>query len=234
MIPNTIFNDIIEEIAGKDVISLVDLIKGKSLVSEFKIAEKMAMTVNHVRNMLYKLDAYSLVESARKKDKNKGWYVYYWTLDLNKLRDLAVKLKQEKIDSLKARIEKEESGTFFVCPDKHIRMSLENAMESKFRCTECDLPMKKDDNLKVITSLKKQIEKLTKEVNALKELNIKPVSERKLVRKPSEKKAVKKKAREIVKKEEKSAKNKSSRKTIKRKSTKKKKLSGRFFKRRKR
>ena len=188
MIPDNIFNDVIEGIAGKDVITLVDFIKGKSLVSEFKIAEKLNVRVNNVRNMLYKLDAFNLVDSARKKDKKKGWYVYYWTLDMNKLRYLAVKMKKERIESMKSRITKEESGEFFVCPDKHVRMSLENAMENKFRCPECDIPLNREDNNKVITVLKKQIEKLQDEVKSLVELTIKPIVERKLTRKLREKK----------------------------------------------
>ena len=63
--------ELVEEIAGKDVVELVELIKGKEHVSEFKIAEKLDLTVNQVRNMLYRLYSHNLVSFIRKKDKNK-------------------------------------------------------------------------------------------------------------------------------------------------------------------
>lgn len=211
MIPDNIFNDVIEEIAGHDVISLVDLIKGKSNVSEFKIAEKLDITVNKVRNMLYRLDAYTLVEFTRKKDTKKGWYVYFWTLDLRKLRDLAVKRKNERIVLLKERIAREGEGEYFICPDKHVRMNLENAMEFKFRCQECDLPLVREDNQKVVASLDRQIERLAKDVETLQGLEIKPIAERKVV------KPVQRRKKRVVKKK-KLAKKK---KIVKRKSYKK-------------
>lgn len=191
MIPHNGFDDIIEEITGADVVPLVHLIGGKSNVSEFKIAEKMGITVNKVRNMLYRLDAYSLVNSDRKKDKKKGWYVYFWTLDLIKLRTLAVKIKRNRINVISERMKKEESSEFFNCPDKHIRVNLENAMEYKFKCPECDLPLVREDGDKIRNSLKKQIEKLKQEIELLEKLEIKPVAERKIVR--TAKKTMKKK-----------------------------------------
>ena len=210
MIPETIFDDLIEEIAGRDVIPLVQLMKGKSLVSEFKLAEKLDMSVNHVRNFLYKLDAFNLVDSARKKDKKKGWYVYYWTLDMIRLRGLAVKTKKDRITSMSERIGREEGGEFFVCPDKHVRMNLEHAMEYQFRCQECDLPLEREDNKRVVNSLKKQIEKLTREVQLLESLQIKPIVERKLTRTSddSDKKTKKKIVKKKVKKKQKKAKKK--------------------------
>ncbi len=201
MIPDNVFNDVIEEIAGHDIINLVNAIKGKSNVSEFKIADKLKVSVNKVRNMLYRLDAYSLVDSARKKDKKKGWYVYYWTLDLIKLRDLAVRIKKNKINLMKERIVKEEQVEFFICPDKHIRISLENAMEYNFRCPECDLQLQREDNTKVINSLKKQIEKLSQEVQLLKSLDIKHIVEKKLTKvKKKSKKRTKKMKKKLSKK----------------------------------
>ena len=219
MIPENIFDDTIEEIAGHDVIRLVNLIKGKSLVSEFKIAEKLEITVNQVRNMLYKLDAYTLVDFARKKDKVKGWYVYYWTLNLHKLRELAVKMKKNKFALLTDRIAKEERGEFFTCPDKHIRMNQENAMDYEFRCPECDIALVREENNKILITIKKQIDKLSKEVELLNGLEIKPVAERKLTRAPKEeKKSLKKKDKKKPLKKKKVIK-----KQVKKKSTKKKK-----------
>ena len=78
---NNAIEVLVTEIAGKDVLPLIELIRGKTDVSEFKIAEKLGKTVNEVRNMLYRLSDYNLVSFTRKKDKRKGWYIYFWTLN---------------------------------------------------------------------------------------------------------------------------------------------------------
>ena len=193
MIPENILRDVIGEVAGDDVVELVLLVQGKTNVSEFKLAEKLDITVNRVRNMFYRLSEHNLVEFTRKKDAKKGWYVYFWTLDMPRVRDLAVNHKQRLTSKLEERIVREETGKFFICPDKHIRVNLENAMEHNFRCPECDANLVADDNTKLINNIKKQIEKLNEEVNLLKELKIKPPATEKTVKpKAKPKKAAKK------------------------------------------
>ncbi len=197
MIPENILNEVISEIADKKVISLIPIIKGKVHVSEFKIAEKLNISINEVRNMLYKLSEYNIVDSIRKKDKKKGWYVYYWVLDPLRVRELAVKLKRERIAMLRERISKEEKTDFLICPDKHIRLSMENAMEYDFRCPECDVNLQRDDNKKVITSLNNQIIRLEEEIKLLESLEILPLGEKKA--REEKKKIVKKQVKKKIK-----------------------------------
>ena len=84
--------DLVIEIAGPEVVALVELLYGKENVSEFKLADKLELTVNQARNMLYKLHSHNLVSFIRKKDKRKGWYIYYWTLDLRRMLVFLVSL----------------------------------------------------------------------------------------------------------------------------------------------
>ncbi|MEK6934742.1 MAG: hypothetical protein AABW46_02590 [Nanoarchaeota archaeon] len=231
--PDKILNGVIEEIAGADIVPLVALIMGKSHVSEFKIAENLGITINHTRNMLYRLNEHNLVDFARKKDKKKGWYVYYWTLDMFELRDLAVRMKKDVLNKIKNRLANEKEGTYFMCPDKHIRTNLETAMEYEFRCPECDRALEKEDNVKTIENMKKMIERLEQEIATLLGLEIKPVKERKLIREPRKKKGDKKsflgkrlrkekKRKAIKKKPKKSVKGEKPKKLKKKSRTKKK------------
>ncbi|MFH1592020.1 MAG: hypothetical protein ABIB47_01500 [Candidatus Woesearchaeota archaeon] len=194
MIPDEILNPVIEDIAGEDVIPLVQLIKGKINVSEFRMAEKLDITINRVRNMVYRLSSYDLVDSSRKKDKKKGWYVYSWTLNMPKLRDLSVKLKLDNIERLEQRLRTEKANDFFRCPDKHIRASYTLAMEHNFKCPECGLNLEKEDNTKLIETINKTLLKLKQEVEFLRELKIKPMPEKKPVKQIIKKKIRKKKA----------------------------------------
>ncbi len=198
-----ILNEILEEIAGNDVIPLIELIKNKSNVSEFKIAEKLGITVNHVRNMLYRLDNHNLVNFTRKKDKKKGWYVYYWTLSMQELKNLAIKMKTDILNKIKNRLANEEGGVYFICPDKHIRASLETAMEYGFKCPECDQALLNENNTKTVQNMQRLIDRLNEELQVLLNMEIKIVKERKLtrnVKKKTIKKRVKQKKKKNVKK----------------------------------
>ncbi|MDH3382265.1 MAG: hypothetical protein OEL54_06130, partial [Flavobacteriaceae bacterium] len=48
----------------------------------------------------------------RKKDKKKGWYIYYWTLDLKRVKHLVFELKKKRLEKLKERVGREKGGNF--------------------------------------------------------------------------------------------------------------------------
>ena len=71
----------ISSVAGEDVLPLVERLRGRQNVSEFILADEVQHEINAVRNMLYRLYHANLVTFTRKKDKQKGWYIYYWTFN---------------------------------------------------------------------------------------------------------------------------------------------------------
>jgi len=153
--------ELVTEIANEETFKIVELIKGKQDVSEFLIAEKLDFTVNSVRNMLYRLQEHNLVSSIRKKDKEKGWYVYYWTFDFKKAEDLYLNRKKQRIDSIKRRLKEEDTSNFFVCKKKcDIRMKFEEALEQNFKCPECGNVLIEEKDKKVKNTLLKELESL--------------------------------------------------------------------------
>lgn len=72
-----LIESVVGEVAGPDVIPLVKALKNKKNVSEFVIADEIDIEINATRNMLYRLYNANLVSFTRKKDKKKGWYIYY-------------------------------------------------------------------------------------------------------------------------------------------------------------
>jgi len=68
---NELINSLIIEIAGEEAVPLTEYLKDKMHVSEFKLAEKLDLTVNQVRNLIYRLDEHNLVSFMRKKDLKK-------------------------------------------------------------------------------------------------------------------------------------------------------------------
>jgi len=156
--------DLVKEVAGEDTIKLVGLLKSKENISEFKLAEKLRLTVNNVRNMLYRLQAHNLVTSTRKKDKKKGWYVYYWTFNSPQARSLVTVVKQKKLEQLKKRLEIETQQSFYACPENCTRFKIENAMEHDFKCPECGTILNEEDNLELISKIKERVAELEKEL----------------------------------------------------------------------
>lgn len=191
---------IIKQIGGDDAVSLVNLIRGRENVSEFKIADKLKCTVNEVRSVLYKLQENNLVIFTRKKDKKKGWYIYFWTFVDAKADELALKNKKERLDILKLQLSKEEGNIMFSCPRKCIRCGFENAMELQFKCPECESVLAQEDNSKRVGTLRKEIGELDQQVAALSVIEL---AEELVVKKKVAKKAVKvvkKAGKKIVKK----------------------------------
>ncbi len=165
MIPlDKLIFDIVREVAGEDVIPLAQLLYGKENISEFKLADKMELTVNQVRNMLYKLHSKNLVDFMRKKDKRKGWYIYYWTLDLKKLLTFLISHKQERLGLMEQRLGQKQIQDYFQCPNKCVVFKYDVAMESDFKCPECGSVLKILDTKKQISNIKKQIKVLGEEL----------------------------------------------------------------------
>lgn len=162
---NKVVDELVREVVGDDAIKLVALLRNKTNVSEFKLAEKLKLTVNHVRNMLYRLQEHNLVTSVRKKDKKKGWYIYYWTFNASQAKNLLFSLKRKRLDELRGRLNSESLDSFFTCPRDATRLKVGYAVEHDFKCPECGSLLKQLDNEEYISRIRKEIEELEQELS---------------------------------------------------------------------
>jgi transcription initiation factor TFIIE subunit alpha len=201
--------DLVRAIIGEDVIPLIKILFNKENISEFKLAEMLNITVNQIRNMLYRMYEQNLVVYIRKKDKKKGWYIYYWSLNNKGIENAILKTKLKQLDDLKIRISREQDSQFFVCPNGCMRFPIETAMEYEFRCQECGSLMKELDNKKTIDNIKGMISNLEKEIEDIKNPPVvkkervekKPTKEvKKIKKKIPQKKPVKKIFKKIISK----------------------------------
>src|SRR3989344_7707856 len=169
--------DLVITIVGEDVLPLVRILWGKNNISEFKIAEMLNVTVNQVRNMLYRLNKKSI-------------------------EGVLTKVNQKQLEDLKARLSREAEGLFYVCPMGCMRLQMEAAMEHEFRCQECGTLMKEQDNQKTVSNIKKMIIEREQEIKEQGEEKIKKTSQRQARDKKSvEKKALLKEKEKAMKKE---------------------------------
>ena len=111
--------DILILILGEDGLPLVKQLTGRENVSEFELATKTKKDIKVIRRMLYLLYNNNLVSFTRKKDKIKGWYIYYWTLLPESIKYVYVKKKKETLAQLQQQLEGEQKELFFSCPNKN-------------------------------------------------------------------------------------------------------------------
>jgi transcription initiation factor TFIIE subunit alpha len=164
----SIADDVVSQLIGEDVLPLVKALKNKKNVSEFKLASSIRREINLTRNMLYRLYDHNLVSFNRKKDKKKGWYIYYWTFNLKRAKYLTTELKKRKLEKLNERLEREQHTQFFSCANACIRLSFEQATDFEYKCPECGQLLNQEDNRKKIEDIKKEIISLEKELKAKK------------------------------------------------------------------
>ena len=87
---NTKIYDAVKEVVGEDSVKIIEYLKDKKNISDFKIAEKVDRDIHEVRNILYRLYNFNLVSYYRKKDRQKGWYISYWTFNKKRIKEFLV------------------------------------------------------------------------------------------------------------------------------------------------
>ncbi|RLE46469.1 hypothetical protein DRJ22_01850 [Candidatus Woesearchaeota archaeon] len=215
----------IAESAGEEVLPLVRILKKRKNISEFQLAEQIKKEINITRNLLYRLYNINLVSFERVKDKKKGWYVYFWSFNNNKVKDLVIAQKKQRLERLKDRLKREENNTFFTCSDKCLRLGFEQAFDFEFKCPECGGLLEEEDNSKKIEELKKEIKELTKKLKEkimMTKERPQKTENKKQANKKTARKTNKKKQTTKTKKTARNIKKKTKKKTIKKASKQKK------------
>jgi transcription initiation factor TFIIE subunit alpha len=160
-ITNTVVNNVVEETVGKDAVKIVDYLKDRKNISDFKIAESTKLNIQLVRNLLYQLNAWNMVTYMRKKDRLKGWYISYFTFNRAAIKDVMEKIRKDKLEKFQERLENEESGkVFFICSNLCSRLDIDAALQFDFKCPECGKLLNQQDNTKTKEHLKQKIKEL--------------------------------------------------------------------------
>ena len=239
--------EVVTIIVGKYAEPIVDLLNSKKHVNEFLIAKKLDITINQTRNILYKLSDNGLVSSVRKKDKKKGWYTYFWKIEIIKALEFLRNVRLKQMSNMDNQIKNRETKQFYVCERCNIEVNEETALLYDFTCNECGEVFTLRDNSKILKELRKNSDKLKTEIKLIneelekenakiekekikelkKEEKVKKRKTKKIKKKPEKKKPkkkVKKKIKKIIKTIKKAVKRKPKKKIKKVKKIKKKKI----------
>jgi transcription factor E len=217
---NKFLEEVITIVVGKQGEGIVGLLDGTKYVNEFLIAKKLNITINQARNILYKISDYGLVSSIRKKDKKKGWYTYFWKIEVLKCLEFLRGEILKRSDQIKNQIKSRESKVFYVCNRCNIELNEENAMMHDFTCVECGEVFTIKDNEKLLKELSKNLQRFD---DKLKEIDREIQEERDKVEKVKQK-DIKKEQKEKKEKRDEARRNRPKKEVVKKKKEKQKKI----------
>jgi transcription factor E len=160
---------VISLVVGKQSEEIADLLFSNKHVNEFLIAKKLGITINQARNLLYKISDQGLVSSIRKKDKKKGWYTYFWKIEVLKSLEFLKDNLLSKISQINHQIKSREVKQFYICQNCNVEYTEENALLNDFTCPECGNVFIVKDNSVVLKELRKNLIKLNKELALVEE-----------------------------------------------------------------
>jgi len=160
---------VVENTAGLQAVKIVDMLYNKKDINEFLIAKKLGLTINQTRNLLYRLSHLGILSSTRKKDKRKGWYIYFWTFNVLTSLEVLQSAVNSEILAFKKELESKLKKRFYKCKLCGREVSEESALLTDFICSECGEVYGLSDNKDIIEEMQKGIAKLEKELAAITE-----------------------------------------------------------------
>lgn len=131
---------------------------GESKEDETQEVPRIAL--KEVRKSLYKLNERSLARYRRVRDRETGYFVYYWSPIYERILDLIISRRKQSIKKLRQRLDYEQRNLLYVCDEGHIPVPFSDAFELGFICTTCGKELSQKDNTKTIEFLEKKIEEL--------------------------------------------------------------------------
>ncbi len=159
-----LLKSIVEKLINKQATPIIDLLVDKKNVNEFSIAKKLNLTINQTRNILYKLSDFRLVSFIRKKDKRKGWYIYFWTLNTHQSLSLLEENLKEELSQLEEKLKNRTERRFYICKTCSLEVSEESALLNDFSCPECEEIYELSEKESIKKELEKTINKIKKEI----------------------------------------------------------------------
>ncbi|MDH5806654.1 MAG: transcription factor E [Candidatus Methanomethylicaceae archaeon] len=155
--------NIVKSLLGEDAAKVIKVLMEKNELADDELIQKTGMKLNNLRKVLYQLFDNNFISYRRVRDKEIGWYKYYWRINPTAINVLLNLRKKKVLSKLKERLEYEMSNIFFSCPEHNkIKFSFEEAMELSFQCPECGKRLENVKNDYIIETLKIKIAEIEK------------------------------------------------------------------------
>ncbi|MBS7624129.1 MAG: transcription factor [Candidatus Bathyarchaeia archaeon] len=152
-------------IGGEEAVKIIEVLSQNDEMTEEEIVAKTGVKINNVRKILYKLYEHSIVGLRRTRDKDTGWFIFHWRVQMDQVEGFIISQKKRILEKLEIRLSYEKNNDFYYCYTPGCRrMTFEEATENIFRCPVCHKPLVHYDNSKIIEALSKKIERIRSEL----------------------------------------------------------------------
>jgi len=160
---------LVKEISGESAYEVVKvLLNANKEITDEEIANKLNMLLNAVRKVLYRMYEERLASYRRTRDANTGWFIYYWKIRPDKVREAVIRRKREVYLRLSERLKFEKENMLFHCGNPNCqRLTFDEAMETEFKCPNCGEKLKYQDNTESIRVLEEKLQELEAELREL-------------------------------------------------------------------
>jgi transcription initiation factor TFIIE subunit alpha len=165
VLEDTTVKQFFEETLGEDGIRIIKALIGREATDE-EISEELEIKLNVARKILYKLYDYRLASYLRTKDKDIGWYIYTWKLNLPRVKKVIMERKKKVLEDLSNKLEYEVNTVFFACTNDRFRIPYDIASERSFRCPQCEGALEFTNNQVVVERLESEIQRLQDEIES--------------------------------------------------------------------
>ncbi len=156
---------IVTEICGDEATIVVNFLQPDKEITDDSIGEKTGLKINAIRRILYKLYENHLASYRRVRDKDTGWFIYYWKLNPTQVSNLVQHKRELVLKKLEERLEYEKSRVFYRCDNEDCpRYTFEEAMELSFQCAICQEPLVHYNNQAIIETLERKIQYLVSKI----------------------------------------------------------------------
>ena len=144
------------DMGGEEAVEVIKALEKKGEATDEELAEATEIRVNTVRKILYMLYDTKLADFKRIRDKETGWYYYYWRLDTKRLPEILRAKKMEELKTLRRMLEEETQEIYYHCGDPgHPKLTFDEALEYEFQCPICGAMLQEYDNSAIVEELKK-------------------------------------------------------------------------------
>ena len=147
-----------EKLCSIEASKIVEYLYTNPGASEFDVSDELGASVAKVRSNLYDLKGKNLIDYTRKKDKKKGWYLYYWRVVEKNFEIVFNNDRKERLQHFQERLKEEEESCYYICPNFCKRLDFEVAIENQFLCPICGSLMNEENKERKTNMLKKNIE----------------------------------------------------------------------------
>jgi len=161
-----LLEEFVENMLGDEAVKIFKiLLRERKDLTEDEISEKTGLARNITRKNLYLLQEYRLVSYKRIKNRETGWYYYYWRINDEELPLILLELKKDIINKLKLKMEKLKLDTAaYMCTVCKRRYSFSEAFNNEFKCAHCDNELVYVETNSYVDKLSKIVTKLEEEL----------------------------------------------------------------------